>query len=96
MPDRVGHDGDGVRNDGDGVRNDGDGVRNDGDGVGNDGDEGEGRAERAGGGSRSTSGMTRMGGVAGDGRRTFHCFNEFYVYLQVVWRDVSTFYERST
>ena len=34
--------------------------------------------------------------VAGNGRQPFHCFNEFYVYLQVVWRDVSTFYERST
>ena len=42
------------------------------------------------------SGMTGMRGVAGNGRRTFHCFNEFYVYLQVVWRDVSTFYEHST
>ena len=47
-------------------------------------------------GTGARDGNDEDGGVAGNGRRTFHCFNKFYVYLQVVWRDVSTFYERST
>ena len=73
--------------------------------VGHDGDGDEaGRAEGRGspidvGNDEDGIGVGNDGdgvGVAGDGRRTFHCFNEFYVYLQVVWRDVSTFYERST
>ena len=63
--------------------------------VGHDGDGDEAdRADRR--GPPIDVGNDGDGGVAGNGRQTFHCFNEFYVYLQVVLRDVSTFYERST